>query len=115
MNRRKFISTLVGGIAASAAVRTWPFRVFSFPSVPRIIPTRVDRLDLSLWGRHFSVAEVNSPDFGLLVMPDMPSDLTVYCRKYLDFQIQTIADGRQLWNFGFKVPPNAKILDVQAG
>ena len=29
MNRRSF---LIGGIAASAAVRAWPFRVYSFPS-----------------------------------------------------------------------------------
>ena len=29
MKRRNF---LVGGIAASAAVRAWPFRVYSFPS-----------------------------------------------------------------------------------
>jgi hypothetical protein len=34
MNRRGFIGTLIGGIAASAAVRTWPFRVYSFPSNP---------------------------------------------------------------------------------
>jgi hypothetical protein len=32
MNRRSFLGTLVGGIAATAAVRTWPFRVFSFPA-----------------------------------------------------------------------------------
>lgn len=31
-NRRLFLSTIIGGLAASAAVRTWPFRVFSFPS-----------------------------------------------------------------------------------
>jgi len=29
MDRRNFI---IGGIATSAAVRTWPFRVYSFPS-----------------------------------------------------------------------------------
>jgi hypothetical protein len=29
MDRRNF---LIGGIAASAAVRAWPFRVYSFPS-----------------------------------------------------------------------------------
>ncbi len=34
MNRRNFLGMLVGGIAASAAVRTWPFRVYSFPSEP---------------------------------------------------------------------------------
>jgi hypothetical protein len=32
MRRRGFLNTLIGGVAASAAVRTWPFRVYSFPS-----------------------------------------------------------------------------------
>jgi hypothetical protein len=32
MDRRNFLRTLVGGIAAGAAVRTFPFRVFSFPT-----------------------------------------------------------------------------------
>lgn len=32
MDRRNFLNMMVGGVAASAAVRTWPFRVFSFPS-----------------------------------------------------------------------------------
>jgi hypothetical protein len=32
MNRREFFSTMIGGVAAASAVRTWPFRVFSFPS-----------------------------------------------------------------------------------
>jgi hypothetical protein len=37
-SRRGFLGLMIGGIAASAAVRTWPFRVFSFPSsVPQII------------------------------------------------------------------------------
>lgn len=34
MNRRAFLSTLVGGVAAAAAVRTFPFRVYSFPKEP---------------------------------------------------------------------------------
>jgi len=34
MNRRSFLGTLVGGVATVAAVRTWPFRVYSFPSAP---------------------------------------------------------------------------------
>src|SRR5436309_9615324 len=37
MNRREFLSTLVGGVSVSAAVRTWPFRVFSFPTELRIL------------------------------------------------------------------------------
>ena len=36
MNRRPFFGTLVGGVATAAAVRTWPFRVYSFPSL--IVP-----------------------------------------------------------------------------
>ena len=38
MDRRSFFRTMVGGVAASAAVRTWPFRVYSFPS-QIVIPT----------------------------------------------------------------------------
>lgn len=37
MNRRNFFRTLAGAAAASVAVRTFPFRVYS-------IPTRIDRL-----------------------------------------------------------------------
>jgi|MicForSoiPHH12_O_1018301.scaffolds.fasta_scaffold00224_2 hypothetical protein len=32
MDRRTFLRTMIGGLAAGAAVRTFPFRVFSFPS-----------------------------------------------------------------------------------
>lgn len=32
MNRRGFLRGLAGGVAATAAVRTFPFRVFSFPT-----------------------------------------------------------------------------------
>ena len=32
MDRRGFLKSLVGGLAVGAAVRTWPFRVYSFPS-----------------------------------------------------------------------------------
>jgi hypothetical protein len=35
MNRRNFLSTLVGGIAVGAAERTFPFRVFSFTNPKR--------------------------------------------------------------------------------
>ena len=49
MDRRSFLRTLIGGVAGAAAVRTWPFRVFSFPAVPAL--SRVDMLDLSKWGR----------------------------------------------------------------
>src|SRR5579859_3848029 len=32
MERRDFLHTFVGGMVGVAAVRTWPFRVYSFPS-----------------------------------------------------------------------------------
>jgi hypothetical protein len=32
MNRRGFLGTMVSGVALGAAARTWPFRVFSFPT-----------------------------------------------------------------------------------
>ena len=40
MKRRNF---LIGGIAASAAVRTWPFRVYSFPSQIAIIDFEAEK------------------------------------------------------------------------
>jgi hypothetical protein len=38
LSRRGFLGSLVGGVAAAAAVRTWPFRVYSFPA--DIVPVR---------------------------------------------------------------------------
>jgi hypothetical protein len=32
LSRRGFLGSLIGGVAAAAAVRTFPFRVFSFPA-----------------------------------------------------------------------------------
>jgi hypothetical protein len=42
MNRRSFLGIMVGGLATAAAVRTFPFRVFSFPK--EIKPLNVPRL-----------------------------------------------------------------------
>jgi hypothetical protein len=36
MDRRGFLGKLIGGVAATAAVRTWPFRVYSFPPEPTV-------------------------------------------------------------------------------
>ena len=51
MNRRGFLGMMIGGVAAVAAVRTYPFRVFSFPAeilVPEIepMPLMDDLVDL---------------------------------------------------------------------
>jgi hypothetical protein len=66
MDRRSFLGLLVGGVATAAAVRTWPFRVYSFSTeintellwngIPVIAdPTRlsgrVDFMSACDWGR----------------------------------------------------------------
>ena len=50
IGRRGFLQSLVGGIAAAAAVRTFPFRVFSFPTDVQLIsadelPKIIEKLD----------------------------------------------------------------------
>jgi hypothetical protein len=63
MNRRGFFKLTVGGVSTAAAVRTFPFRVFSFPSEIKIarepfieppklslgfrIPVRIEQIPLS--------------------------------------------------------------------
>jgi hypothetical protein len=44
MNRRGFLGTLVGGVAAAAAVRTFPFKVFSFPTEIKIGPPIIQQV-----------------------------------------------------------------------
>jgi hypothetical protein len=34
---RSFFHSMVGGVATAAAVRTWPFRVYSFPTELRLL------------------------------------------------------------------------------
>jgi len=41
MDRRSFLSTLIGGVAATAAVRTFPFRVFSFPKNIQLVKREI--------------------------------------------------------------------------
>jgi hypothetical protein len=36
MNRRQFLRSMIGGVATAAAVRAFPFRVFSFPKDPYV-------------------------------------------------------------------------------
>lgn len=41
MNRRGFLGSLIGGVATTAAVRTWPFRVYSFPAQVETAPLAI--------------------------------------------------------------------------
>jgi hypothetical protein len=56
MDRRGFLRSLVGGVAVGAAVRTWPFRVYSFPPVP----DRIDQVDLKYWGVDWGSGETST-------------------------------------------------------
>lgn len=56
MDRRSFLGTLVGGVATAAAVRTFPFRVFSFPM--QIIVSK----PLAVPGTYLSEAAINAID-----------------------------------------------------
>jgi hypothetical protein len=47
IDRRAFLRSLIGGVAAAAAVRTWPFRVFSFPAEVKPIPVVIGQ-----WNEH---------------------------------------------------------------
>jgi len=70
MNRRKFLNSLVGGIAASAAVRTFPFRVFSFPSEIHV-PTTLGFApfhDYTICPPLFSVGDLINVDNELVVV-----------------------------------------------
>lgn len=51
MNRRNFLRMMVGGVAAGAAVRTFPFRVYSFPKQINLEPLP---LPLSLYGMRYA-------------------------------------------------------------
>ena len=72
MNRRKFLNSLVGGIAASAAVRTFPFRVFSFPPEIHIPQTTITAaVILPPWDKRpplFSVGDLINVDNELMVV-----------------------------------------------
>lgn len=60
MNRRGFLRTLAGGAAAAVAVRTFPFRVYSFPSIE---PIRWYASDWGYSGVHaFSDVWILHPD-----------------------------------------------------
>jgi len=37
VDRRSFFHSMVGGVATAAAGRTWPFRVYSFPTELRLL------------------------------------------------------------------------------
>lgn len=74
MNRRSFLGQLIGGIAASAAVRTWPFRVYSFPdkieiAYPDTVFGKLNRLFNQEESEIFGLQFVNFETFGKPIYP----------------------------------------------
>lgn len=97
LTRRGFLGTLIGGVAAGAAVRTWPFRVFSFPEkvvVPVVfpMPTSLDNMGKLMRiyyepaiAEQFNKQSVLWESFSSGEMIDLkgPRHLTLPIRKYL--------------------------------
>ena len=85
MDRRSFLRGLVGGVAVTAAARSFPFRVFSFPSEISATPV------LSIpWGADLS-NEVDFLPLGLVseeLLRDSLFDIEVFCVRH--FAVRTI-------------------------
>jgi hypothetical protein len=95
MNRRGFLGLLVGGLATAAAVRTFPFRVFSFPSeikpglatsaAVRTFPFRVFSFPSEIEPVRFHLPDpLTAEQMGMLQLeffrdriPDLTCDLTI--------------------------------------
>lgn len=76
MNRRSFfrgIGAIIGGVAINQAVRQWPFRVYSFPSIPTVpmsawlfgFPYHAD-VDWGVWLAISREAKPHGPQIPLL-------------------------------------------------
>jgi hypothetical protein len=61
MDRRGFLGSLVGGLAVTAAVREWPFRVFSFPTDIQIAQPEVEVIPAVLgeWHQYYQSTHIN--------------------------------------------------------
>ncbi len=63
MNRRGFLQLMVGGVATAAAVRTFPFRVYSFPTEVKLVtPTTASLFqDVYATGQSKNFAQLLAP------------------------------------------------------
>jgi hypothetical protein len=83
MDRRGFLGKLIGGVAATAAARTWPFRVYSFPAEPTLfdVPLPDVFFQDTPWTHSFRIAGnfyVNNPRAHCRVTGiTMPSDTEI--------------------------------------
>lgn len=73
MNRRGFLGKLIGGVAAAAAVRTWPFRVYSFPA--EVVPA-FNPIDTSFYQLYTTYFIQNLPTMKGLIVSEYPGRLS---------------------------------------
>jgi hypothetical protein len=66
MDRRSFLRSMIGGVAAATAVRTFPFRVFSFPSEIEIPKLLLSPGDVVTFGGVFQVNPVTRKEVPIL-------------------------------------------------
>jgi hypothetical protein len=76
MNRRGFLNRFIGGVAAASAVRTWPFRVYSFPAeiiavnpLPFYYQAALMNIDLRYGYGRFVVENVDIPNSEITIHP----------------------------------------------
>lgn len=53
IDRRNFMRSMIGGVAATVAVRTWPFRVYSFPTTIKSPTIHISQVETKLLGRDY--------------------------------------------------------------
>jgi hypothetical protein len=83
-DRRGFLKMLVGGVAAAAAVRSFPFRTFSFPTQPEIVPAFDFGPHIAGWVSYrIKFTVTMPPDTNMRIryigMPDAREDYLVDC------------------------------------
>lgn len=87
MNRRGFLGMMVGGLAATAAVRAFPFRVYSFPS----------KISLGhMEGMHFDmiVADDLYPACSNLSVSSLQQALAIFSKRELDIALRPLFSTR---------------------
>jgi len=94
MDRRKFLSALIGGVAATAAVRSFPFRVFSFPKEVKL----ANVYSSEIFYFDSATGLLSSPDPSFIINA---GDFLVHPGKFVPGQEVEIYRGN-LWNLRSK-------------
>jgi hypothetical protein len=109
LSRRSFLGITVGGIAAAAAVRTWPFRMFSFPeniSVEPILSAnsiRYLRAFDPIQGKFISRFDVLYGWQQVLDIPSGPYDAEVLSGPLSSHDLQTFS-AKMMRQYGAVIP-----------